>query len=169
MGCAPRLGAALLALLLLAVPVAASHQPAPSGAWHPPVVSRYGAMAAELVPVHLAVREHAEELRLGMAALGQHAAWPPDLDLIAADVAGVESDLAGIAGAVAAGLGVLDAHPPEPCSADVWAVERAGLLLLGDAIDALRARDYAAVGARIGAGLYLQGAYGDLVASLVAC
>jgi hypothetical protein len=161
-GCLPRVAGALLALLLVAAPVAAQD-------WRHPRASRYAAAMAELAPLNTGISEAVADLGEGVGQLAYHAAFPPDLEAVATDAANVEADLDALQSLAADGLAVLDRYVPEDCWADLWAVSRTAYLLFGDAVAAIRTSDHAQVGSRMSAAVHLHTTYGDLVASVTTC
>ena len=121
MGRGSRVITALLAALLAAAPVAATHVD-----WRPAPVSRLPALDAALAPVHLSLRETVEGLAAVSARVGT------DLDALSVDAAAVTAVWHEFQDVAREGLATLDAFPPEPCFADYWAIERVGFLRLGD-------------------------------------
>ena len=158
-GCLPIL--AVAAVLAAAAPVAAA-------SWRPPVTSRYAALAADLVPVHVALVDAIDLVATDIATLNGHVS-ALRTDDIAASAAVVDADLDAITAAAIAGLAVLDAYPAELCSLDYVASERVAFLLAGDAVDATRAGLTGDIGPRISAARYLLTSYGDLLESVVTC
>lgn len=125
MSCGSRVAGALLALttaLLFVLPAAAEHVD-----WRPDPESRWDALTAALVPVHLRLRDNHSAMTAASSALGPFDTFPEDAALLReawAEFQVIARD----------GLAVLDTIPPEPCFADYAAVERVGFLKLGDSV-----------------------------------
>ena len=162
----------------------ASAQAAPPAGVSPAVVISAAArqltrMDAELVPVHLAVKDWWSAVRSSLSLVdtlsyrlstevllgkGEEAL----MALIAATDALTES-IDALDAAARAGIDVLDAFPPAPCFADYWAVERVAFRLIGDSVESLRIGDMASANAQIGHGLYLFQVQAELERSIAVC
>lgn len=121
MGRLSRTVIAISAVLLLVSPAMADHAD-----WRGHPTSRWEALNEALVPVHLGLRENME----ANAAINQRYG---SFDTLTEDAATVREVWLRFQDLAREGLAILDAHPPEPCFADYWAVERVGFLKLGDA------------------------------------
>ena len=157
---------ALIVMLALARD-ASAQSPAPSS-WRPPATSRYQALLVELAPVN---RDIVAGDAAMVAALNQVSAdvRVVDYKTLAADAAAVTLALAELQQVAVEGLVVLDRYPPEPCFADIWAVQRTAFLLYGDTIMAVEIGDGASIGDRIVRARYLIGTYADEIASMTDC
>jgi hypothetical protein len=138
-------------------------------------------LLADLAPVNAGIMDGYGALLSDFATVdGAHSTFDSDLgdlryDRMAADVAAIEAATDRVAGDLVTiqrlaqdGLLILDRYAPEPCLADMWAVERTAMLLWGDTIDAV-ATNPGEIRSRVQLADYLLGTYTDLIESITDC